>query len=193
MIQTSKVLENATNVFWQKGYFNTSVNDLVSKTHLNRAQLYGKFQDKEGLFKACLEWYRKHISQPALAPLKHHNIAALKAFYQQFLMPDHYFVDHGCLLMITAANAPLHSEMINQVVEEFIQYLSDQIDHCLKQIPMSDTHRAQYTAMFVGHTVGLMSLQRLPRCHTLSDQQVQGILTVLNSLEKSEYQASKRQ
>lgn len=51
------VLNNAMSVFWQKGYDATSMSDLIQSTGLTSRSMYNLFGSKNGLFKACLEWY----------------------------------------------------------------------------------------------------------------------------------------
>jgi TetR/AcrR family transcriptional regulator, transcriptional repressor for nem operon len=53
------VLEKAMVLFWQKGYFQTSIQDLVDTMGINRASLYGAFNDKHHLYLTTLERYRQ--------------------------------------------------------------------------------------------------------------------------------------
>ena len=63
------VLEKAMNVFWQNGYENTSLNDLLSATGLLKGSLYNAFKSKENLFLICLDKYGErsrsfHFKEP---------------------------------------------------------------------------------------------------------------------------------
>ena len=51
------VLEKAMYLFWKKGYFDTSVDELVKALGLNRASLYNTFGGKKNLFSQALELY----------------------------------------------------------------------------------------------------------------------------------------
>ncbi len=51
------VIEKATAVFWQKGFAETSLQDLERATGVNKSGLYSEFKDKQELFIACLEHY----------------------------------------------------------------------------------------------------------------------------------------
>ena len=51
------VLETATEVFWAKGYANTSVADLVEATGVHKPSLYRTFGTKEEIFAAILRRY----------------------------------------------------------------------------------------------------------------------------------------
>jgi len=56
-----KVLENATSIFWKQGFSDTSIQDLVDHTGINRASLYDSFQDKHDLFESCFLEYRDKV------------------------------------------------------------------------------------------------------------------------------------
>jgi TetR/AcrR family transcriptional regulator, transcriptional repressor for nem operon len=56
-----EALEKAMNVFWSKGYANTSIEDLVNATGVNRYGLYEEFESKRGLFLASLNYYQQTI------------------------------------------------------------------------------------------------------------------------------------
>ena len=52
-------LEKARDLFWQKGYNATSMQDLVDGMQLNRASIYDTYGDKHALFQQCLANYAK--------------------------------------------------------------------------------------------------------------------------------------
>ena len=52
-----EVLDKALTVFREKGYEATSVQDLVLRTGVNRASLYGAFGNKQKLFQRVMERY----------------------------------------------------------------------------------------------------------------------------------------
>ncbi|QES88496.1 TetR/AcrR family transcriptional regulator [Rhizosphaericola mali] len=50
-------LEAARNLFWEKGYQATTMNDLVNTLELNRSSIYDSFGNKHELFIKCLHNY----------------------------------------------------------------------------------------------------------------------------------------
>ena len=64
----SSVVDSAMQLFWSRGYTNTSLSDLVEHTGINRVSLYNEFGNKEGLFLAALDRYFD-ISTAWLEPL----------------------------------------------------------------------------------------------------------------------------
>ena len=52
-----KVLEKAMNLFWEKGYHDTSMQDLIDVLGINRASLYDTFGSKKELYDLALNKY----------------------------------------------------------------------------------------------------------------------------------------
>lgn len=53
----SEIIERAMNVFWEKGYQATSMQDLVDAMQINRSSLYNTIGDKHQLFMKCISNY----------------------------------------------------------------------------------------------------------------------------------------
>ncbi|QIL78662.1 TetR/AcrR family transcriptional regulator [Diaphorobacter sp. HDW4A] len=51
------IADAAMNVFWQRGYAATSVQDLVNGTGLSRSSLYSTFENKQALYQQALRRY----------------------------------------------------------------------------------------------------------------------------------------
>jgi AcrR family transcriptional regulator len=64
-----EVVDKAMRLFWEKGYSETSVRDLVDATGVAHAGLYAAFDDKEGLYAAALAKYQKLVSETLYAKL----------------------------------------------------------------------------------------------------------------------------
>ncbi|MEM8999528.1 MAG: TetR/AcrR family transcriptional regulator [Bacteroidota bacterium] len=54
----NEVLQKAMELFWEKGFHATSIQDLVSHLGINRASLYDTFGGKEALFDQAFSLYR---------------------------------------------------------------------------------------------------------------------------------------
>lgn len=55
----------AKDVFWEKGYNCTSMQDLVDAMQINRSSLYNSIGDKQQLFLECIDSYAKDIVREA--------------------------------------------------------------------------------------------------------------------------------
>ena len=54
---TNDLLQKATDIFWKKGYNNTSIKDLEDATGVSRISMYNSYQSKEGLFLGIIKLY----------------------------------------------------------------------------------------------------------------------------------------
>ncbi|UXI03958.1 TetR/AcrR family transcriptional regulator [Photobacterium sp. TY1-4] len=61
-----KLLE-AMALFWQQGYADTSIADLVNHLGINRFSLYNAYTDKETLYREALDYYLYKISFPRIS------------------------------------------------------------------------------------------------------------------------------
>lgn len=71
-------LQQSMLLFWEKGYENTSMQDLVSTLEINRFSIYNTFGDKKALFQMTLEHYRTHVFEQLNQPLKTTEVRAKK-------------------------------------------------------------------------------------------------------------------
>lgn len=82
--ERNKVLDDAMQLFWQKGYHGTSLSELVTMTGLNKHSMYKEFGSKAGLFDECIENYWRKIVQELLEILKKKplGIPNIRAFFE---------------------------------------------------------------------------------------------------------------
>ena len=71
LFNKNEALKRATDLFWKKGFFATSIQDLVSALGISRSSLYDTFGGKKALFNSTLENYCSS------------NIEATKVFLEQ--------------------------------------------------------------------------------------------------------------
>ena len=64
------VLSKAMEVFWEKGYEATSMQDLVEAMGIHRGSLYGTFKDKRHLFLEAIAHYNMAVIRKAIAHLQ---------------------------------------------------------------------------------------------------------------------------
>ncbi len=50
-----KIIDRAVHLFSVKGYYNTSINDILAETGLTKGGLYGHFQSKEAIWYAAYD------------------------------------------------------------------------------------------------------------------------------------------
>lgn len=60
LFDRDEVIRKVTDLFWEKGYNATSMQDLVDVTGLNRSSIYNTFGDKFQLFSESLKFYKDY-------------------------------------------------------------------------------------------------------------------------------------
>lgn len=78
-----QALNKAMVLFWQRGYEQTSLDDLVKATGMHRGSLYALYVDKRGLLLAALARYIDEVVRPQTQGLRSRldGWAALESFF----------------------------------------------------------------------------------------------------------------
>lgn len=100
----SKLLERVMQVFWARGYDQTSIGDLVQATGVNRASLYAAYPDKRALFLAAVEHYLDTVTHENMERLRAVQPAgeAVRGFFLDLVSGQRRRSRRGCLLTNTA-------------------------------------------------------------------------------------------
>lgn len=61
-----QALEKATLLFWEKGYKNTSLKDLLKATRLGEGSFYNTLKSKKNLYMECMNHYNEVITKARL-------------------------------------------------------------------------------------------------------------------------------
>jgi TetR/AcrR family transcriptional regulator, copper-responsive repressor len=80
-------LDQAVRVFWQKGYFGASLDDLTRAMGINRPSLYASFGDKQTLFLQCIDRYANTVGDKPFSALSNApNLqAAISGFFNEVI------------------------------------------------------------------------------------------------------------
>ena len=100
-------LEAAMQVFWQKGYEGTSLDDLTRAMGINRPSMYATFGDKQALFRKALDRYAEGPASFVRQALEEKTARAaaekiMRGTVEMVTCPKN---PHGCLL-VQGALAP---------------------------------------------------------------------------------------
>jgi AcrR family transcriptional regulator len=109
------VLDSAIQIFWKKGYADTSLSDLEKATGVNKSGLYSEFKDKDDIFLESLRRYHDNCSlynHLKVEPLGWKNI-------------ENYFDDKlnckgqkGCFMAYTAREYSIIPQKVKQLLEK---------------------------------------------------------------------------
>jgi TetR/AcrR family transcriptional regulator, transcriptional repressor for nem operon len=112
------VLEAAMRRFWQNGYEQTSIRDLVDEMGLTSASIYNAFGDKRSLYRQALNYYVEqgvHDRIARLASVPPYD--AIRGFFYEVV--SHSVSDRdrrGCMLVNAALDVPASDKELRAIV-----------------------------------------------------------------------------
>ena len=114
-----EVLQQAMHIFWEKGYEQTSIQDIVAVTGLKPGSLYNLYGNKEGLFEAVLTLYSEQALEVAKSILVVNDtlIENIEAFLHKVVIAA--IADEntdGCLMVKTLLTASHKDEKIQKCI-----------------------------------------------------------------------------
>jgi TetR/AcrR family transcriptional regulator, transcriptional repressor for nem operon len=114
-----KALEGAMNTFWKKGYYDTSMQDLVDSMGINRASLYDTFGDKHRLYLQSLESYRDNNQCTLRQVIENESISSgkIKKILTHFVNEAlHDAEKKGCFMTNATLEMLPHDEAVVNLV-----------------------------------------------------------------------------
>jgi TetR/AcrR family transcriptional repressor of nem operon len=147
--EPDEVADSAMQVFWQRGYAATSIQDLVEGTGLSRSSLYNAFESKNGLYQQALRRYHQ-LTQANVDLLSQPEPAT--ALVRQLLMRivEDEMGDprqRGCLV----ANATLELAAQDPAVAALVSQNFLRLENALEQL------------LIRGHQEGTLAPDKKPR------------------------------
>ena len=166
--EPEKTLKKAMELFWRKGYLNTSIEELVEHTGVSRYGLYNTFGDKHALFLSALDVYRTEAVSVLLGPMEAPDAALpeLRGYFDTLVSiagtPQGRW---GCFGCNTAVELAPFDKAATEKVKALFQRLTLAFRHALSnaqqraELPESFDVDA-YADYLVGVAQGLFVLMR---------------------------------
>lgn len=119
------VLDKALGLFWQRGYAETTMQELAAVTGVQRGSLYNAYQGKDALFLKVFDLYMDRFIEGVVQTLDRQDMAeALSGFFA-------FVIDsmtagaptRGCLSSKTALSGEVIEEPIRLVLKQLIDKL----------------------------------------------------------------------
>ena len=183
-------LDQAMDVFWERGYYDTSMDQLIDRTGFHRAEVYGRFGSKRGLFEAALRRYREKVFGVFVEPLDRPDAARadidrfFRGIYAGAAEPDRR---RGCLMINTASEVSPHVRSVARIVSSYL----DELGALLRRACVNARKRGELRSSadvdhvsdyLVGSVLGLWTLARSPAPDTVLRHYVEGVLASLDEL-----------
>jgi AcrR family transcriptional regulator len=149
-----EALDLARDVFWQKGFQGTSLDDITAATGLAKPSLYAAFGDKNALFLKVLDRYHERIIANAERILG--NGPSARDAIERWLTGFVPFCSgvrgsRGCLSINTAADGAFEQKEVRKRIERFNRKLEELLRDRLR------ADRAQFSDGFdpdsAAHTI----------------------------------------
>lgn len=189
-ILSDTTLDKIMLLFWEKGYFETSLQDIAQAAGINRTVLIRYFGSKQGLFYTILQRFRNTVVVEATHLLNDPTMGmkGIEQFFMQFIECSRELAgSDGCFMIAVAANLPVHEPEAARVIEEFIHYLRALFYKNLRwqqsEKLLDDAVSPEVASDFlVGNVVGLMTLLRAASEPRMLQNQVKSIIHYLAGL-----------
>lgn len=182
-------LNKAIELFWEFGYANTSMREMVKHTGVAHAGLYTAFGGKEDLFKAALEKYEERIFTYLFSGLESDR-ASIKDIKKLFAFitsasDDKYF-KHGCFIANTAlefgaTRGPIHN-ILDRTFTRQVRAFEHALGNAHKEGKINaDTDIANAAASLAVLFYGCSSLTRMRASNAVIQQSISALLSSIES------------
>ena len=184
------VVERAMNVFWEKGFEATSVQDLVDATGINRFSMYQAFGDKRGLFLRALDHYFRrvlpqvnHLSEDASG-----GLATIRRYFEALettIMSP--LGQRGCFGQNTGIELARRDETALEPLNSMYTELNDNFERALRAAAgrgelKPDTPIAEIARFLVTVAQGMILMAKTGRDHHFVRSSKRQVNTLLDSL-----------
>lgn len=150
------VIKQATEVFHDKGYNATSMQDLVDATGLNRSSIYNTFENKTSMFLECLKAYKENNDRNISKVLLNANNAfqAIELIFELYLKEiTNSKEEKGCLITNCKSEMTNHNvsitNFLNTYQQQTLQFLEDLVDKAQEDNLINKNNSSQEYALYL--------------------------------------------
>jgi len=130
-----ETLSKAMELFWEKGYKATSIEDLVDRMGIKRGSIYNTFGDKHSLFIAAVEYYAKEVTSRTIKVLESPGspLENIKLFFETIVNTPSDRKTRGCLISNTVVELAPHDEKVAETVRNILERIQTAFLNCLNK------------------------------------------------------------
>lgn len=130
-----ETLSKAMDVFWEKGYKATSIEDLVNRMGIKRGSIYNTFGDKRSLFIAAVEYYGQSVTSETIKVLSSPGspLGNIKKFFDTLVKTPADRKTRGCLISNTVVELAPHDEKVAEIVKGILTKIQSAFYDCLNR------------------------------------------------------------
>ncbi|NIY92665.1 TetR/AcrR family transcriptional regulator [Vibrio diazotrophicus] len=147
-------LVQAMELFWQKGYANTPISELIDTLQINRFSLYNTFGDKQNLYYQALEKYLSSVSIPTLSSLENQDasLEELEQFLKQFAELQR-LNNRGCFMQNALVEHAGTDDTVLQkghfLFDHLLEIISRAVSNAQRQSKLRASHNPQALAQLI--------------------------------------------
>ena len=147
-------LIQAMELFWQKGFAETSIADLVEHLGINRFSLYNSFGDKQSLYRECLRFYLDHYSFGAKEKILHAQagLNEILTYLARFVALQRE-QEYGCFMQNAVLEKCLDDDCVQQECQRLFAQLqinfTDVLRYSQRQGELSQSVQPESLAAFL--------------------------------------------
>lgn len=178
-----EALSAAMHVFWEKGYNETSYEDLVAGTGVSRKGLYSAFGDKHQLFLAALKNYRATVVPTLLASLDSNDVTRENIrtlFFGLARLAVTTAGRRGCFLVRTSADDAINDLEIHTIIEAHFQDVNNRLQKALLTAGYAPARAKRLGPFLVGVMQGLFTLAHARTSAEIIDPFISEAMTALD-------------
>jgi TetR/AcrR family transcriptional repressor of nem operon len=133
---TDQAVRQAMDLFWERGYEATTLQELTGSLGIGRGSFYAAFGSKDGLYQAALTRYQQDQAQPMLDALaaaqdvKSALREVLDGVVAQAVSDERR---RGCLMVNAATERIPHDATTTTAVRRVLASIRDTIEEALRQ------------------------------------------------------------
>lgn len=185
-----KALDGAMNVFWEHGYQEASLAELLKGMGLTRGSLYKAYKDKKSLFIIILQRYDAHQVEKATNLLSDEQIKdgveRIETLFLSILQAVESNNFRGCLLCSAAAGPAYNDREIAKSVHTLLDKMQSGFRVALQQ---SSKHQAlssakieQLANLLLTQYIGLRILSRSRASKETLKRSIASLMLLLTSV-----------
>ena len=170
MTNKDKILKVAYRLIYEKGYEDTSVDEIISRAGISKSNFYYHFKTKQDLGLSVLELrinsYVKDILGSTLLNFRLSPLERLDSFYNKVIsVHEENKCRYGCPFGNLAAELSAKNSIFRRKLEDFFIYWQQQIEDCLNEGislgQFSDRHRPEiFSGIILSHLQGAVLMSK---------------------------------
>ncbi|MFT3796107.1 TetR/AcrR family transcriptional regulator [Flavobacterium sp.] len=149
-----ETVKKAMNVFWEKGYNGTSMQDLVDAMQINRSSLYNTIGDKQQLFHECVSSYADQVMEETKQKAANEK-SPLQALIRIIRDKSDWIVesDKGCLGVKTIFEVAQTDETVRNLLcknnDVYLKFMTDLIQRAMDAGEIDNSEDAGMMAEYI--------------------------------------------